>query len=112
MSKMIALGHTQLQMGTDIQFVPVRFFQSNNTESKDYMMRSHWSVPYPASFCLGANECTGLESARMMSSMIDQIGIAFSKGASFITELRLVRVFELHCDFIAGLKVSLGNLIL
>jgi hypothetical protein len=44
--------------------------------------------------------------------MIDQIGVAFPKGAPFVTELNLLRVVEFHCDFIAGRKVSLDNLIL
>jgi hypothetical protein len=53
-------------MVNDLQFVPVKLFQSNNTDSKDHMMCSHWSIPYPASFFLGAAECTSLESARML----------------------------------------------
>jgi hypothetical protein len=44
--------------------------------------------------------------------MIDQIGITFPKGAPLVIELRLLRVVQLHCDFIAGRKVSLCNLIL
>jgi hypothetical protein len=34
--------------------------------------------------------------------MLDQIGVAFPKGAPLVTELRLLRVVEFHCDFIAG----------
>jgi hypothetical protein len=63
---MIALGHTKFQMGTDLQFVPVRFFQSNDTESNDHMICSHCSILYPASFYLGEAGFTGLKLARML----------------------------------------------
>jgi hypothetical protein len=86
---MIAIGHTQLQMGTDLQFVPVWFFQSNDTESKDHMMCSHWSIPYHASFCLGSAEYTGINQRECFYSMLDQIGIAFSKCVPFVTELHI-----------------------
>jgi hypothetical protein len=53
-----------------------------------------------------------LNQRELLSSLLDKIGVAFPKCAPFFTELRLLRVVEFHCDFIAGRKVSLGKLIL
>jgi hypothetical protein len=42
-----------------------------------------------------------LNQRECLSLILDQIGIAFPKGAPFVTELRLLRVVEFNCDFIA-----------
>jgi hypothetical protein len=43
-----------------------------------------------------------LNQRELLSSMLGQIGVAFPKGAPFITVLHLLRVIEFHCDFIDG----------